>query len=772
MSRLLGVAAVCVILVVVSVYSSSASAQALPGLSQVQPSGELPGLMPFYFIANEQGSDVVVIALGGDHLYGIDAAGTVVHSWNSSFEGRDHIPEVFDARPHGGVVWTTAEADGQGYSPAISELIKFDAVTLEPLLVLHYNTSLLSLPRDDTYTLPWLLHANNGTLYLTVGNYVYLMDPDTGAQVGFIQLPNLNPGLGGSNDLTDYGMIVYQAPDDSIWYVNYNTQPNGTFAAWHTSTDGAILSSGYFDIGFTYGLQNFAIDSAGNLYLTSYTADTSAAVIFKMDPDTYALVGNISFGVGTNTAYGSSGGNPFYDIEMSIAWGNTPAEDLIYAYNYLYMPFFVVRPNGEVVAQINTSPYSFSDNGAIVWDASDNSFVITQGLGADNTIETYGDGVFSAVRLDHAGNLLGNFSLPANADGLPGPTSVAVDGKGSVVLGTATTTSTGGTAYGFVLFQDASYVLSSTLGSGLVAIDPSSDTIWVTQGNGSAQLIGVSFTGAQTASLTTTGLPIFAVAALHWHKGSLAFVDGVSDAVYSIDVNSGAVSLLFAVGLGLALSEFSFTSDGKIAVVVGTVDGVLHYVNVNAATGAVISELDFDNAYTYSFHTGIGIGGNGYVTVDGNGSISAPQAQYNGYPTSIVVFTAPQSPASSVLGDPSFVGFLGQSYQVGPALQHCSQLSTRLRRTTHDGSCVIGLCVLSGARHGRCGVQSGVRQRSADQWTLRVPGQRLLPARGGRWPLRQLLVSSRLLHRRHRHPAAGQRLRRPSDTAAPAHRRR
>jgi hypothetical protein len=154
---------------------------------------------------------------------------------------------------------------------AESELILFNASTLEVLRVLHFNSSSFTPPKADVFRADQLVRVADGRLFLTVGSYVYIRDSVTGAQIGFFSLPNYDsPLIGSSQHYYDYGYYPAQAPDQTLWFIDANQLSNGSYAAFHTTLTGTLLSQGVIDMGAveTDDLQSFAIASDGGLYFT------------------------------------------------------------------------------------------------------------------------------------------------------------------------------------------------------------------------------------------------------------------------------------------------------------------------------------------------------------------------------------------------------------------------------------------------------------------------------------------------------------------------
>ena len=638
--------------------------QGLPGVALVEPSSLVWGYAPYQFGAAEQGTGIAFLALN-DNAWGQDSSGRVVAQTNASFATPGH-PSSFESRPHSGVIWMVMAPQGEVLGDAGLALL--NASTLQVMRLLAFNTSAFSPPASDLHTYISSLSDLSGRLYLIIASDIYVLDPLTGAQTGHFSVPNYDdPALGTAGGaLQNQGYFIAQHPDGSLYMLDSNFFPNGTWPAFHTSLDGTLLDQGWIDVGPSDGIQSFVIDSAGFMLISVYTPDPEAAVAFKVDTS-YRTVGNVSFGITASTPLNVDGVGDYYDLEISVSWGATPEQDVLYGYVWPYQPVYACQLSTPVACQsLYSTPYALLDNGVIQYDAHLDSFIVSQGMGP-----------YSAVRVDSkASALLGTYVLPVNSLGVPEAVSIAVDGAGGVVFGHVTTAPYEADDWAQLSFFQGSqlvFTINASEPEPPVAIDPVKKLIYSLTDNNPPTLQVLDYTGSTVGTVTGNGGGFLLSMQYHLSASGASTVVFVSNGVgllLQMDLQSGAVSTLLSLGNSLDLTQFALSPDSSVAYVVGQEDyddgptGIFHTLAVQLSSGAVIAELDLLHSPPY-LRDGTPAGGDGSLTVDGSGNVWVVQAQLQfSSTTGLLVFAPQTAPSTSVLGDPQFIGLRGQSYQV------------------------------------------------------------------------------------------------------------
>ena len=121
------------------------------------------------------------------------------------------------------------------------------------------------------------------------------------------------------------------------------TGVNQTLGMMRSRRDGSIISQAYVELPYTAQnqLEGFAVDSAGNAYIGLYSDDALQSRAYVISP---------SFAV---TFLAAPFASNMVDLELSIAWGVTPAEDLILQYDYYSSQISIQHPSGDVVTSID-----------------------------------------------------------------------------------------------------------------------------------------------------------------------------------------------------------------------------------------------------------------------------------------------------------------------------------------------------------------------------------------------------------------------------------
>ena len=156
---------------------------------------------------------------------------------------------------------------------------------------------------------------------------IYILDPDTGAQIGYFAVPNLDEG---GPTAYNNGYALGFTASDTLFIYDGNVQPNGTFPTWLTTADGTVLAFSQLYLPTPDGAcapycgpQSFAVGSDGNAYIVIYYVN----VIYKIN-SALELVEQVAI---AGQAYPSTA-DLAYDTVLVVSWGAAPESDLFYCW--------------------------------------------------------------------------------------------------------------------------------------------------------------------------------------------------------------------------------------------------------------------------------------------------------------------------------------------------------------------------------------------------------------------------------------------------------
>ena len=652
--------------------SSSSSAAPVPAFSLQEPSLVLQGVNPYYMISAPQGTASGVTLFAYDptlrHVFALAASGAVLAQTTVSM-----TMQYWEARPQlaTGLVWALAQ-DDYAYSDLQPDLLAFDQSTLAIVRHIPYSSLVLTPAGTSATGYGFLATDSSGTLYLSLTNWIYALDPVSGAQLSAFSVPNEE----GTVSFSDGYFLAFD-PADVLWIVD-NNAVNGSFNAWRSSSSGSILNSG--QLGLPYSefnvggllLQSFAVDSAGNGWLSVFYLQA----VWKVAPD-FSLISryDIPGPAFVNTIYA-------YDVEMSVSWGATPAQDQVFLYSYGRPPIQIMSPTGQALGVQQTAAV-FSPT-AFCYDAHDGSFLL-----GSSTSE------YSAVRVSEQGVVMYGFFLGFDSIGFPFLVSgISADGAGYFAMAG---TGADGITPQLWLFLGNSPVWQMPAGLGTaVAIDAAAQRVYVPAGD--STLASYDYTGVLQAAVTVAASVSSATSFLFVPAAAggpaIASCDGSSDTVLLLALPSLSLSTLYngAGGPQASVRSLALSADGSVLYIAGpSVEQPTGSVwAVDMATNAVLLQLDAS------------VQGAGLVALHGSGAVWVPELSGNDFlifaPTPAVGGTgaASSTGASSVLGDPQFVGLRGQSYQVhgidGAVYNIISEQSTQVNARfvfLTQGSCPL-----------------------------------------------------------------------------------
>ena len=462
----------------------------------------------------------------------------------------------FETRPQiseRNLVWIAAYNRTSDDPPAYDQaLLAFDATTLRLLRTFLLPTF---VPAPRLVSVPFFFCTDStGTLYLSMGEFIYVLNPTTGAQVRHFQLPIMDQQ---PVTYSHGGYYIGFTKEDILWAVD-SAWVNQTLGMMRCSSNGTLLGQAYVEMPYTAQnqLQGFAVDSAGNGYITLYADDELQSRAYVISPSF-----TVSF-----LAAPFTGGYSNHDVEISIAWGRTPAEDVIVQFDYATAQIWMQHPAGDVVSFINpvgSSGLLFV--GAMAHDTFQDSLVIS-----------YGSGV---ARMSMEANLLVIYPVV-----LPFSTSqtvsVAVDGFGHVLVSIRELLSPFSpidlqlfSANGGLLLNLVNATQSTS-----IALDGTRSLIWT------AQLNGLETFALQSLSYTT-GRPTQTLPPLSGYPQNMAPYDSTHlavliynsqakqfNSVYLVETSTGAQTLLVAVDSSSSFflaSTFSLSLDHSLVYFYG-----------------------------------------------------------------------------------------------------------------------------------------------------------------------------------------------------------
>jgi hypothetical protein len=182
----------------------------------------------------------------------------------------------------------------------------------------------------------YIASNNEGTaVVVSDGPQVYVLSVATGLTTSNFTLPNSDviPIFFNFTQLAGFPLVLYDAlgflvavaPDDTLYFVDDNTNSSSLHVLYHTTSTGTLLAAAalnFTEYGFATAF-SLSVDSAGVVYIAG---GGPATLALKVDGSSLEVIGTLtvpytSVGVGTGADY----------LELSISWGTTPAQDALYA---------------------------------------------------------------------------------------------------------------------------------------------------------------------------------------------------------------------------------------------------------------------------------------------------------------------------------------------------------------------------------------------------------------------------------------------------------
>ena len=485
------------------VHSQPPTTPQLPGVPFVAPIASALYSSP-NFIAGVQGGLGVTPALYSANLFSQQQTEAVFFdSATGAHQMSADLPYVITAlepRPHGALVWGMGFVSNRTSAFRLQgtyAVMAFDATTLQlartfPQAVLNALTpppfANLNLNYTTSSQARWGIATDSqGRVYISAAYQMYVLNPTTGAQLGYFSLPNNDtlqvfPATSGApfhSNEQNYA-FAFNAQDE-LWIVDPNIvapAPPGVVTLYHTTSSGVLLDYGQLTVtpagaSAVATFSGIAVDSAGAVYIAvTYSAGLDTPVLLRVQllhsvvsvASTLALPLPSPYVLPTST-------------RLSISWGATPAQDAIYvtSANFGYMVsqvVYVLDPTGAVRASFNPS-HGFGYANEAVYDAYLDSFVVTQYFSPHQ-----------AIRVARNLSIIATYDLPnipLYRDTLY-TGSVAVDGTGRTFIAASNNTDS------FVWVFNAAQQLETTLfigtgdtlalGNGLLYI-PNPDTATV-----------------------------------------------------------------------------------------------------------------------------------------------------------------------------------------------------------------------------------------------------------------------------------------------------
>ena len=575
----------------------------LPAVTTYGPAWELYGtsyFRPWYIAAYPAQDGVrpsVLLWDAGDHttLYRLDDAigaravlnGTTGGWQMSHFETRPQVSER-------GLVWVSAfnRTSAPDVTPATYQtaLLAFDAASLKlsrTLLLPVLNPALSDYRHGSLY----LCTDSAGMLFLSRAEAIYVLDPVTGLQTTHFNLTVMDQLPA---DRSHDGYHIGFTKDDVMWAVD--TQwVNQSLGMMRSRRDGTIIGQAYVELPYTAQnrLEGFAVDSAGNAYIGLYSDDALQSRAYVISP---------SFAV---TFLAAPFASNIVDLEISIAWGATPAEDLIVQYDFYTKQVSVQHPSGDVVTSINplgVSGLSLGPSQLMLYDPYQDSLLLVHNRGV--------------ARLSLTAYILAQYRVSSISTA---PSSVAADGFGNVlVVVSALAQQTpfppsfpgASLPFDFYLFAPNTSLLLCLVNastSSYVVLDGARSVIWTANSTGmfsanpSFRLFSVSYvTGQSSPSLPVIFGSLQQMVA--YDSTRLAVLvnsrqDNVYNSVYLVTTATGTLSLLVAVDRSsqyLTSSTFSLSLDHSLLYLYGRANdfsGSLGYI-VSVPSGEVIAAVE------------------------------------------------------------------------------------------------------------------------------------------------------------------------------------
>ena len=596
----------------------------------VEPVNVTQGTLIFYFTAAEQSNatNAPAFYLWQSDLraiYALDANGHVIAN-NSNTGGLTLL--YFETRPHNGVVWVTA-----GLNSATPSLLCYDATSLALIRSFPFPAS-LTPAANYTSGFVFLATDKAGLIYLALGRFIYVLGPTTGLQIRSFSVP---AGDNRSAAAFSEGYYLGFDPSDVLWVLDGNAE-NNTHTIYRVTNNGSIINSGRVLLpnAPTQRLQSFAVDSAGNGWVSIYGRNDSDHLLYKI---------SAQFAV-TAIPVPAHLYNVATDVELAITWGATPAQDLVYVSDYQRLPIQVLSPTGALLRQIETRPAGIDAPNFILYDPYLDSFVVSNLFG-----------YYGVVRVAMNWSFIAGYELGGlDMEGQPLVAySVAVDGHGLLALQVDVYNYS---SLNLILYNGTRQVFNITAGGGAVAFDPTTPVIYVPayvfDPALSAPIEVYSYAGVRLRTITVTGgLPYF-YNFHYWlglHGPALLGCDyDVGDGdVRSIDLATGVATTVFHVNSSLySIYDVLVSPDHRVLYLqMAAPDYYYHLIAANLATGAVVTEFDVQEMDTFTINP------QGQVLVVGSGVMRA-----------FTQLAVPLVSNGSARGDPQFVGLRGQHFQV------------------------------------------------------------------------------------------------------------
>ena len=624
-----------------------------PAVFSAAPGGQ--SISPAIYCANYPSSQ------GEPRLYLAGSNGAVTLSTQAPF-----LISAIDPRPHGDLVWTLGFIANRSSAPQYDQfeyaVMSFDSSSLAlksvfPLTGALTPTPSLDLDQNSTSENPTGRVATDsaGRVFISAGPQVYVLDPSSGAQVGYFSLPNhdvisarntSNPyetdGYAADFLNSEEGYAIAFDPQDNLWILDINTNADGSYTLMHTSSSGSVLSTGSVNLtlpGDTADstFASLAVDSAGVAYIS-----TGSRTVLKV-----ALAGS-AFTVSAALTYPSaSPAVASANTELSISWGATPAQDAFYVQNIQAGDVYVLDNTGAMLSSFDPS-HGYGTASSAAYDRY-----------LDSIILTVDSGPHLAVRIARDASIIGFFDLPDEpqfaatlGSGLA-PGFPAGDGAGNVAISYINYTDY---AYNVLVYDRTGSVTAAFTAGTYTGLQIADGLIVVQSATNASILESYSLAGTLVSSAP---VPMFSEASA-WQ-----LIDGVMYAVLydasvvSIQLSTGVVTTVYSSPASLQLAIIAFAVSPAVGLLyletllIGD-DGFAPLpLAVSLSTGAIIAELDAQQAVAQALFVAIASA----LAADPSGTLFIPDGS-----AGLRVFAPLTLP--SVKGDPQFVGLRGQSFQV------------------------------------------------------------------------------------------------------------
>ena len=562
--------------------------------------------------------------------------------------------------------------NNSGNDPAVFGLFAFNATTLARVRTFDLEQALVPFPdlgigTGDFSIIPstYLATTNDGaSVIVTSGPQVYVVNATTGRTTNYFTLPNqdviqqfnLSAYVGFELDLEyEYGYEVAVAADNTLYFLDLNASPASTHGLYHTNSTGGLIAVNQLNLTAYGVVSSLAVDSAGLVYVG---LDNVALVIngTTLLPIRTLTVPNV-IPVGWNY------------FNLAISWGATPAQDALYAQiGQGATPVYVLATNGSVVTSFSPN-HGQNQAFALVYDTYLNSYVTTL---AD-------EGGYAAVRLAHdLSTVLTRYPLPPLvASAVRNYANIllpAVDGTGRVAISFGAATPADPYYSYYVGVYNATGNLTAFFSAGAYS-NPSglafiNDTIYTSNPNNGSYLDMFSSAGVYRGNFTTPAfLSTTSLGHLQYVPSTTAGAAGALwvqlnnvNQIVAVDLATHATRLVYTVPATIDQNTFQLNYFGvSPSRTVLYVAGIANYsfpvaAAVDLSTGNVLATF---NAGLKQSDTAVGTLFEPTLAVDALGNVVVPD-QNAGFRQ----FAAVQAAATSVRGDPQFVGLRGQSFQV------------------------------------------------------------------------------------------------------------